>query len=292
MTLWLGDLAFVGSLQPAALWTPAAITTALWLDAADASTVTTVSGNVSQWNDKSGNGRDAAQSTAGNRPAYQSAAQNGLNAVRFTAASQHFLTAGTNSTWNFLHNGTASSMFIVSKVQSTGSNPDALHSLFDTANLASANTGLSVFYDDRASVLRNNMLVVNIVRGVTGASAALALNADIITPGLYTIYSLYLDSDNATAGNRILNRLNGGAEFGGNIETAAPSTSNSISALNIGRSGSAAFYLTGDMCEILILNTQPDTPNRQRIEGYLAHKWGLTGNLPSDHPYKSAAPTL
>ncbi len=25
--------------------------------------------------------------------------------------------------------------------------------------------------------------------------------------------------------------------------------------------------------------------------GYLAHKWGLEANLPSDHPYKSTAPT-
>ena len=23
----------------------------------------------------------------------------------------------------------------------------------------------------------------------------------------------------------------------------------------------------------------------------LAHKWGLTGNLPDDHPYKSSAPS-
>jgi len=42
----------------------------LWLDAADASSVTTVSGAASQWNDKSGNGRHATQTTANNRPAY------------------------------------------------------------------------------------------------------------------------------------------------------------------------------------------------------------------------------
>ena len=29
---------------------------------------------------------------------------------------------------------------------------------------------------------------------------------------------------------------------------------------------------------------------RQKIEGYLAHKWGLTGNLPAGHPYKTEAP--
>jgi hypothetical protein len=50
-------------------------------------------------------------------------------------------------------------------------------------------------------------------------------------------------------------------------------------------------YLTGDICEVLILNTHPTATNRQRIEGYLAHKWGLTANLPSDHPYKTVGPT-
>ena len=35
----------------------------------------------------------------------------------------------------------------------------------------------------------------------------------------------------------------------------------------------------------------PATDDRQRIEGYLAHKWGTTALLPAAHPYKSAAPT-
>ena len=27
-------------------------------------------------------------------------------------------------------------------------------------------------------------------------------------------------------------------------------------------------------------------------EGYLAHKWGLTANLPGDHPYKANEPRV
>ena len=33
------------------------------------------------------------------------------------------------------------------------------------------------------------------------------------------------------------------------------------------------------------------TGYEQKIEGYLAHKYGIQSKLPSDHPYKSAAPT-
>jgi hypothetical protein len=34
------------------------------------------------------------------------------------------------------------------------------------------------------------------------------------------------------------------------------------------------------------------TTERQKIEGYEAHKWGLTGNLDAGHPYKNSAPTV
>ena len=50
--------------------------------------------------------------------------------------------------------------------------------------------------------------------------------------------------------------------------------------------------LSGEIAEILVLPAKATVDTRQRIEGYLAHKWGLTANLPADHPYKSAAPTV
>lgn len=53
-------------------WTPADITTKLWLDANDSSTITTTSSGgydyVTQWNDKSGNGEHAIQNTSSARP--------------------------------------------------------------------------------------------------------------------------------------------------------------------------------------------------------------------------------
>lgn len=61
-------MAASNSAAAAAAWTPAQITTALWFDASDSSTITTVSGAVSQWNDKSGNNRHATQAAASERP--------------------------------------------------------------------------------------------------------------------------------------------------------------------------------------------------------------------------------
>lgn len=50
------------------LWSPIQLSPALWLDAADSSTITIATG-VSQWNDKSGNGRNVSQSTPAAQPA-------------------------------------------------------------------------------------------------------------------------------------------------------------------------------------------------------------------------------
>jgi hypothetical protein len=46
----------------------------------------------------------------------------------------------------------------------------------------------------------------------------------------------------------------------------------------------------GPICEIIIFNSTLTTSQLQQIEGYLALKWGLTGSLPSGHPYKSFSP--
>ncbi len=47
--------------------------------------------------------------------------------------------------------------------------------------------------------------------------------------------------------------------------------------------------IDGEMGEIII-TTNTSTMTRQKIEGYLAHKWGLTGELPAAHPYKTTHP--
>lgn len=63
------------------LWTPAQLTTSLWLDAADSSTIAIGSG-VSQWSDKSGNNRHATQSTASSQPALINNGLNNLDTIR------------------------------------------------------------------------------------------------------------------------------------------------------------------------------------------------------------------
>lgn len=63
---------------------------ALWLDAADISTVTAEDGKVSRWADKSGNGRDVYQESEANRPTY--------------AEGEYIETNGNNSVPTYLEN--------------------------------------------------------------------------------------------------------------------------------------------------------------------------------------------
>lgn len=46
------------------------------------------------------------------------------------------------------------------------------------------------------------------------------------------------------------------------------------------------------MCELVASSTELSLTDLQKLEGYFAHKWGLTSNLPGAHPYKSSAPEL
>jgi hypothetical protein len=48
----------------------------------------------------------------------------------------------------------------------------------------------------------------------------------------------------------------------------------------------------GAYSEIIFTAGTEALATQQKLEGYLAHKWGLTANLPADHPYKNTAPRV
>ncbi|MDC3319935.1 hypothetical protein OAV61_09255, partial [Flavobacteriaceae bacterium] len=72
-----------------------------------------------------------------------------------------------------------------------------------------------------------------------------------------------------------------------NTGAVTPFTSNAIT---IG-SDAAGNSFDGMVAEVIIVESSVSDNDRQKIEGYLAHKWGLAANLPADHPYKDAAPS-
>jgi len=89
-------------------------------------------------------------------------------------------------------------------------------------------------------------------------------------------------------GSAILTRVNGGTAGVVSYTRSGTFTVNRFCIGGVLRSTFAAGF-TGNIKEIIITSVNTDT-DREKIEGYLAHKWGLTSDLPSIHPYKTTAP--
>ena len=68
--------------------------------------------------------------------------------------------------------------------------------------------------------------------------------------------------------------------------------SNANSNIRLGANKGAIRHFDGIVGEIIYIQDDLDTPTRQKLEGYLAHKWGMTADLPALHPYKSRPPTV
>ena len=274
-------------------WTPADIDTALWLDAADASTITKDGSDlVDTWADKSGNTGGNATSSGAARPTYQSTGLNNKPALSWDG-SDDFMTASvaglqsftafswygvlqttaaaaadTNSAhfFGFGNIGTASGSFPAYRSLSLNSSTGGLSGEFiSTAsepNIADARLG-STSYRRPANTAQILLLEAS------SAGTALRANAESVSLDLaQNITTSTNTSPNAT-GYTVDNDLHIGAFRANGTVFASPAVKFS---------------------EIIVLASIATTDTRQRIEGYLAHKWGLTANLPADHPYKTSVP--
>lgn len=250
-------------------FTPANITTSLWLDAADNSTITQSSGAVSQWNDKSGNSINATQATTLNQPTISSAGLNSRQSVNFDGNGDNLVLPT-----GFLNGTTAFSLAFVMLGP-----PQQNDAVFGPAT--SDSTGLELAYTS-----------------VVGfPTLARINNVNKIVSGLWstnsqpTISVLQADAS-STAG-----WLNGA--------TVSAASSSGIAALNFTGAYSIGTYSNNrnagnnsgttvsaqmNLGEFIISTAVWSISDRQRIEGYLAHKWGLTASLPADHPYKAIPP--
>jgi hypothetical protein len=263
------------------------IQTALWLDAADASTITTSGSEVTQINDKSGNGRNFT-GPSGARPSTGTATLNGKNILSFSA--DYLTSSSSAATWKFLHDATGSGVFAVATFGTT-ENPNTVYGLYGNNGTSTAvNIGASASYDDRSSVPRNDALFHQIGKGGFAFPVASQVLQNSVTPNAASVFAILGDPSSATVANRSIITINGGAELKTNTDSVTLSSSDPTFVLQLGACGNNVIPLTGALAEFVIISGVVSVSTRQRIEGYLAHKWGLTANLPSNHPYKINAP--
>ena len=78
-------------------FTPLSLNPELWFDSSDLSTITESGGAISQWNDKSGNGRNLTQGTGASQPSLTTNF-NGLNTVTFDGSNDFMETVSVTIT--------------------------------------------------------------------------------------------------------------------------------------------------------------------------------------------------
>ena len=246
-------------------WTPQKISTALWLDASDATNVLHVGGNVHQWSDKSGQGNHATQSNATYKPKTNVRTLYGKNVLDFT--SQQMAT-------NLNIDRTAAanlSVFVVFAQDSTigtfglfGAD-NGIWDRFAILNFdasfglrwsVSNGVGVTPFEPTQTPNTSNHILSIVWAKDVASGSL---VSLDGATPTVFT-------------------------------ENAANSgfTTTGIGAIQ--PVASQGYPMDGYIAEIIFMTSLADTLTRQKIEAYLAHKWGLNSSFPSGHPYKIIGP--
>lgn len=248
----------------------------LWLDSAD---VTSISFNVSGWNDKSGNGFNAAQSTIANQPTFSSSAVNFGDVNRFMSFSN----------LSMLRVIPCAGLFSVLNVKS-GQTAD---------NRASIFSGLTPGGTARfnATVAQNSGTDPTPPRpGVGGrrldAESFSSLDASTDAYTVNTPFSLFQEA-NYTA--RTLNVFKDGTNIASGTAAnftaggAGTTSDTNSSGISISSPSTAAAMNNVDVRELILFTGSPlTTAQRQQVEGYLAWKWNLQGNLPSSHPFTQA----
>ena len=247
------------SSQPYSVFSPVQVPgCALWLDAADSSSVTLSGSSVTSWRDKSGNGGNATATGTITNPV----SINGLKAMSYSGAtSTYFLGAVTNT-------GSALSTFSVFIMNSTSYAAARIVSLAKPTVFDYNSTLYAAPILRRGTVLgayRNNVDAT--VNGYTFGTACVV--SSIYTGATSTIYL------NGTAGTGLASTGNFGYT---NYEIGGSFGEESVANLN------------GVVGEVILYNGGLSNAQRQQVEGYLAAKWGLTANLPATHPYKLVRP--
>jgi hypothetical protein len=259
-------------------WSPSSdITTVAWIDASDSSNYSTSGTTLTSVTDKSG----TYTMVVGGTPTTGNT-QNGLNVFDFDGSE--YLQSSTNNTQVSNGNHWAIGVF---RFEGTNSTQDSLWSYETTGSpkrdyaISSGNSSNSWPGELDLDGLFSNRISSTIGNLELWDDKSLTINQ-------YHIVSCWFNK----SGNQIGVRVDGTNAF-----TPVNDYDNSLQTnqqLRLMRNR-ASQELDGKLAEFFAVANIPGTSGTDlthliKAEGYLAHKWGLTSSLPSDHPYKTSAP--
>ena len=226
---------------------------------ADSSSDFLAGGKTSSWADRSGNSNTLTQGTSANQPVW-------ITAGGLTFDGNDFLSKATLP--SSLAGNSGLTLLVVA--ESSGSTSQSLFNL----GALSGNV-------DRASLTTVGSFLYQ------NGSTAIAQNG---TYNLNTAKSIGVWARPANAGFDKGTYFLNGTSKGITLSGASDASGYSIptnAPLTLGK-GSGG--IAGKIHEVMLYDNKLPDYSRKRLEGYLAHKWGGTANLPSGHPFKSTAP--
>lgn len=247
-------------------WSPLALDSSIaWYDASDLTTITHADGAVSELADKIGT-NPMVQATSGKQPMSGIAGNqiNGLNSIAFDGIDD-VLKTDTNPFGPSISNAMLMGVFNIGTI--SNSTLFSLSSSNTTRWQSHAPFGNGILYFDCGGTSGTNR--------ISKASGFAAYENRLL--GYYCsttddVQQVWVDGANFVSD-----------DSGHSVATAG--------GIALGHDGATSVGF--DNCrigEVVIINGTVSASNREKLEGYLAHKWGLAANLPASHPYKNATP--
>jgi hypothetical protein len=224
--------------------------------------------NVTQWNDKSGNGRNLVQATGANQPINEAVLLQGKNTIKFE--TNDFLRHSTAATWKFLHDGT---QYLIAQVVRFGDAIDPNQYVYNVyTSTGSQEVGFYLLYDSRGGIVSRITHGVN--RAVTPDSntAVLNVSTDGIYPhGVFHVMSVVGRPSNATASERSTINTDFRTIDKNNSRTNAVSTADPSFAFSVGFSPNGTIQYVAEV--IVVSGTNANETSAVMLMNYLNQKW-------------------
>jgi len=241
---------------------------ALWLDAADQSTLTLSGSNVTAWRDKSSNAYSFT-GAAGGYPTYSNTI-GGLPVVSSATGQRLSNTAWTTPS-------ASATMFVVMKPGTLANNASCL-----LTDYPSGQVGFKTYYSYANQV--NYYYYFQMFAAQNSSSGAFLFQSSLSNSGTFVPTTTVLITANIQGGPAHYVRYNG-TQTATNVLNDARSI---VAASNVTLAVAGALDTASsgyDLAEFIIYDGTMTTQQIKQVEGYLATKWKISANLPTTEPY-------
>ncbi len=231
-----------------------------WYDVSDYSTITETSGNVTALADKTSNNYDL--SYLGTAPVYSSTSWDGsLPAIDFDGDTAF---SALRSSVRLEEQDVTIACVYDTDITDSVRRPFGIH------GYQQAQTAKETFAIAMENTLRFDGAMAS--GSITAATGKFLRVANVNSSTMYDF-------------------INGSQNISGSV-TSGLATDGYISMGEVvALSDSATFTYVGRVAEAVVSIGTLGQSDREKLEGYFAHKWGIESSLPSSHPYKSAPPS-